>query len=86
VVSGLRHGGRPGYAERGVVNPQTFMTEEENILQKGEEIGNIQMYAEEIRETQPSGVYDVLNKVILMTADGMVAISQEDWIKVQNKK
>jgi hypothetical protein len=79
-IAGLRHGGRPGYAERGFVNPQTFMTEEEASTGNP---GNAEMYAEEIRESQPSGV-DVLNKVILMTADGMVAISQEDWIKVQN--
>ena len=44
-IIGLRHGGRPGYAEQGFVNPQTFMPEQEASIGNP---GNAEMYEDEI--------------------------------------
>ena len=81
-IIGLRHGGRPGYAERGFVNPQTFMTEEEASTGNP---GNAEMYAEEILENQPSEELDISTRVIVSAPDGsMVSILKEDFYKVMN--
>ena len=53
-IAGLRHGGRPGYAEQGFVNPpQTFRTEEEASIGNP---GNAEMYEREIMATPDGGL------------------------------
>ena len=89
-IIGLRKGGRARYAdpdwivkksdveeEQRGMSPQDltgrFMTEKEASVGNP---GNAEMYADEITEFQP--------KVIIMTADGIVAISKEDYDKVMS--
>ena len=87
-IIGLRHGGRPGY-DLGIgpvgrrMSPQQFMTDEEASLGNP---GNAEMYEEEIMAT-PDGeleMIDVMDSIIIMTADGMVSISREDYDKVMS--
>jgi hypothetical protein len=72
-IIGLRKGGRPGYELGAGPVGRGFMTEQEASISNP---GNAEMYAEEIEEFSP--------KVIIMTANGIVAISKEDYDKIMS--
>jgi hypothetical protein len=79
-----QQGLRPGYNIGKLVDiPRTgeeFMTEEEVSRSNP---GNAEMYEQEIIENQPSRL-EVMDSVIIMTADGMKTISKEDYAKVMS--
>ena len=91
-IAGLRHGGRPGYAERGFVNPQTstepFMAEEiiENQPDTSDMgIGEIEIYMDE-KVDQPkivgSGFQGEEKILIIETSNGgTMMITEKDYFE-----
>ena len=58
-IAGLRHGGRPGYAEQGFVNPQTFMTEEEASTGNPGNIGSLWVKEMFVDPAEPNTAFKI---------------------------
>ena len=76
-IAGLRHGGRARYADPDWIVKKSDVEEEEQLPRMGQQATP---YASEL----PTDALDVIDNVIIITNDGIVAISKEDHEKVMS--